>query len=293
MEQSHESVSSIRTNAGFIKHENLTVATEVYGNQINPILFRIGTSNLGYTRLLRVLCLKFIWTHGKDFRIAWVSTTPDDSFSRFSSAAVQVAIICELDREVNGRDPVFWDHLLLVGPRDNPARLIAGCTVGDALEKLSGNKAQFCTTSYDPAISDMEMRLWKAAGTDLASTSWYSTDNLPEAQALQNPSEKGAYVFTSRSTYLTLKQNGAIPNMTVYVEGENSLVMPYTVLVNPDKIDNSAHRLANRFAEWLSEETAQRLFGGYGRVWEQGVPLYTPADRKEVATEDMLIDKDL
>jgi ABC-type tungstate transport system permease subunit len=90
-----------------------------------------------------------------------------------------------------------------------------------------------------------------------------------------------------------LKQSGAIPNMTVYVEGENNLVMPYTVLVNPNELGTSAHRMANRFAEWLGKETAQSLFGGYGRVWEQDVPLYTPAVRKEVATEDMLIDKDL
>ena len=292
MEQS-ESVSSIRTHAGFVKHENLTVDTEVYGNQINPILFRISTSNLGYTRLLRVSCLKFIWTHGKDFRIAFVSTAHDDSFSGLSSDAVQVAIICELDREVTGRAPVFWDRLLLVGPQENPAKLIAGCTVGDALEKLSCNKAQFCTTSYDPAISAMEKRLCKTAGIDLASASWYSTNKLPEEQKLLKASEEGAYGFTSRSIYLTLKQSGAIPDMTVYVEGENNLLMPYIVLVNPNELDTSAHRMANRFAEWLSEGTAQSLFSGYGRVWEQGVPLYTPADRQEVATEDMLIDKDL
>jgi tungstate transport system substrate-binding protein len=165
--------------------------------------------------------------------------------------------------------------------------------VGDALEKLSGNEAQFCTTSYDPTISATEKRFWKAAGIDPASASQYSTNKLPEDQALQKANKEGAYVFTSRSTYITLKQSGAIPNMTVYVEGENNLVMPYTVLVNPNELGTSAHRMANRFAEWLGKETAQSLFGGYGRVWEQDVPLYTPAVRKEVATEDMLIDKDL
>jgi ABC-type tungstate transport system permease subunit len=132
-----------------------------------------------------------------------------------------------------------------------------GCTVPDALERISSNKARFHSRSNDPVISAPEKELWNEAGIGVASAPWYFSDRLSEEKALLKANEKGVYTFTFRSSYLGLEQSGAISNMTVYVKGERNLQLSYFVCVNSDQIDSPIHRIANRFAEWLGEETAQ------------------------------------
>ena len=282
-----------------------TTPTEIYGPQTSPVLFRIGNGGAGYTRILKVLCLKFIWTHGNDFRIAWVSNHSRHSLIALLGDVVQVALTYEPEVEEGcvregwmrrvSEGPVFWDHFILVGPKGNPARVGAGCEVGEALRVVAESKdAVFHTRGDGSATFEREQRLWKAAGVDISSSSLcLQTHVLPPYQALSKAGEEGAYLLTDRGTFLTAKQDGLIPDLVVYVEGGNELLNPCSALINTKVLDSPAQRMAVRFAEWLGSDVAQAYFREYRRVWEQGMPLFTPASQQEFREEDKLVGRDL
>lgn len=280
-----------------------TVDTEVYGPQTHPILFRIGNGGAGYTRILKVLCLKFIWTHGGDFRIGWVANHSRHSQIALLGDIVQVALTYEPEaEEVEVKEgwcrrvckPAFWDHFVLVGPSANPADLKASCSSSDALRTIARTGSEFHSRGDGSATFSREQTLWKAAGVDPSGEGCnISTHVLAPYQALEKASEDGTYLLTDRATFLTAKQDGVIPNLSVYVEGEKELLNPCSALINTKVPDWSAQRMAVRFAEWLGEEVAQAYFRGYGRVWEQGMPLFTPAEREEFGDEDRLAGKTL
>lgn len=281
-----------------------TIPKEIYGNNIHPIAFRIGNGGAGYTGILRVLCLKFIWSHGRDFRIAWVANHSRHTQAALLADVVQVAFTYEPEmeevavgegwcRKVCG-GPAFWDHFVLVGPDRNPAGVEAGCDSSTALDVIAKGQALFHTRGDGSATFEKEQLLWKEAGRKCpVSAHWLETHALPPYAALEKANQDGAYLLTDRATFLTAKKDGVIPNLVVFVEGEEVLLNPCSALINT-KVENSPEqRLAVRFAEWLAEDLAQSILRGYGRVWEQGMPLFTGAERKEFGNEETLAGRNL
>ncbi|KAK3719700.1 hypothetical protein LTR37_004237 [Vermiconidia calcicola] len=283
----------------------LTTDHEVYGNGDYPILFRIGNGGAGYTGVVQTLCLEFIRTHGNDFRIGWVANHSRHSHIALLGNIVQVALTYEPGiEEMTEREgwcrrvlkPAFWDHFILVGPRSNPARLGGDVSYLDALCKIASSDRDvvFHTRGDGSATFVMEQKLWEAAGVSNASSaSFVETNPLPPYQALEHAGQSAAYKLTDRATFLTAKADGKIPDLVVYVEGGRELLNPCSAVVNTKVPDSTAQRTAVTFAEWLGGETAQGIFEGYGRNWEQGVPLFTPARREEFKKDDGLVGKEL
>ena len=238
---------------------------------MHPILFRIGNGGAGYTRILKVLCTKFIWTHGSDFRIGWVANHSRHSHIALLADVVQVALTYEPEiEELAVREgwcrrvqaPAFWDHFVLVGAKFNPASLQPGCSIGEALKTIAETGALFQTRGDGSATFERETKLWKAAGIDTASATWLQTHAVPPYEALKKASQDGAYILTDRGTFLTAKQDGSIPELVVYVEGGKELLNPCSALTNTKVADSPGQRMAERFAEWLGGETAQSLIRG-------------------------------
>ena len=279
-----------------------TINTEVYGNPVHPILFRIGNGGAGYTRILELLCNKFIWTHGSDFCIGWVANHSRHSHIALLADVVQVTLTYEPEvEELTVKEgwcrrvqaPSFWDHFVLVGPKSNPAGLEPGCRIGEALGMIATTGALFQTRGDGSATFKREIKLWKAAGVDTSSVSWLQTHPIPPYKALEKAAQDGAYILTDRGTFLTAKQDGTIPDLVVCVEGGKQLQNPCSALINTKVPDSLAQRMAVQFAEWLGGETAQSIFRGYGRVWAQGMPLFTPAEQVAFGEEDRLVGRDL
>lgn len=280
-----------------------TTAKEVYGNNIHPIAFCIGNGGAGYTGILKVLCLKFIWSHGGDFRITW-----DANHSRHTQLAlladiVQVALTYEPDIEKLAEQegwcrrvcaPAFWDHFILVGPNSNPAGVTPGCDSSHALRKIAECEALFHTRGDGSATFEKEHKLWKEAGIDAAtSANWLRTHAVPPYPALERAARDGAYLLTDRATFLTAKKDGVIPDLLVYVEGGEMLLNPCSAVINTKVPDSTSQRLATRFTEWLAEEPAQSILRGYGRVWEHGMPLFTGARQQDFGREEKLAGRTL
>lgn len=267
-----------------------TVDKEVYGNNDHPISFRIGNGGAGYTHILEVLCLDFIRRHENNFRIGWVGNHSRHTQAALLGDIVQVALTYEPDMEILAEQegwcrrvcaPAFWDHFVFVGPKENPAALRPGCSVNEALQKIAQIEAPFHTRGDGSATFTREQHLWEAAGIKTESASWLETHQLAPYQALQKAAEDGAYLLTDRSTFLTAKQDGTIPSLTVYVEGGKALLNPCSALINTKLPNTPDQSMAIAFAEWLVAERAQSIIKAYGRDWKHHMPLFTPAEQEE------------
>lgn len=221
---------------------------------------------------------------------------------------VQVALTYEPEWEgvmegegwgrVVGGGAVFWDHFVLVGPRGDPAGLGGGgggLDVRKALGKVAegGEGVKFFSRGDGSATFTKEQQFWKDLDVDAEAVECIETHAFPPLKALINAEEGSAYMLSDRSTYLTAKRDGSIANMRAYVEGGKDLLNPCSVSVNTRVPDSQSQRIAVRFAEWLSEPTAQGIFRGYGRVWEIGLPLFTGKDREEFGDEEELVGREL
>ena len=305
----HPSGSALLHPRNIASNALSTTLTSTFGNPSHPLAFTIGNGGAGYTGLLKPLCAQFIWRYGNDFRIGWVANHSRHSQIALLGGVVQVCLSYEprwegvMEEEgwgrVVGEGPVFWDHFVLVGPRGNGAGLGGkGLGIREAIARIAkaggkGEGVKFLSRGDGSATFTKERQFWRDVAVDVETVDWVETHAVPPLKALIKAEEVDAYMLSDRSTYLTAKRDGVIPNLRVYVEGGKDLLNPCSVSVNTRVPDSQSQRMAVRFAEWLGEPTAQGIFRGYGRVWEIGLPLFTGRDREEFGDEEGLVGRGL
>lgn len=291
-------ISNSNVSSGLIS----TADQEVYGNPDHAIAFRIGNGGAGWTGILENLCLSFIAQHGNDFRIAWVVNHSRHSLIALLADIAQVALTYEPDIEKMAEKegwckrvtaPVFWDHLMLVGPHSNPARVAAGATTMQVLQSIAEHQALFHTRGDGSATHEREQKLWPAAEVDVGTASWLLVRGSTPYEALKMAEQEQAYLLTDRGTFLTAKRDDIIPSLVVYAEGEEVLLNPCSSLVNLKVSESRQQGLAVTFAEWLGGQDAQEIIREYGEGWPNGMPLFTVRTQQEFEHEERLSGKTL
>ena len=166
------------------------------------------------------------------------------------------------------RVPVMYNDFVLVGPASDPARA-RGQDIAAALGKLANAGAGFISRGDKSGTHTAELRLWKAAGVDLASKkpAGYKECGCGMGPALNIGSSSNAYVLTDRGTWLAFKNRG---ELQVLVEGDRSLFNQYGVMV----VDAARHphvkqALAQQFADWITSPAGQLAIASYRIGGEQ------------------------
>ncbi len=166
------------------------------------------------------------------------------------------------------RVPVMYNDFVLVGPAADPARA-RGQDIAAALGKLARSGAGFVSRGDKSGTHAAELRLWKAAGVDLASAkpAGYKECGCGMGPALNIGSSSNAYVLTDRGTWLAFKNRG---ELQVLVEGDRSLFNQYGVMV----VDAARHphvkqALAQQFADWITSPAGQLAIASYRIGGEQ------------------------
>ena len=166
------------------------------------------------------------------------------------------------------RVPVMYNDFVLVGPASDPARA-RGQDIAAALGKLAKSGAGFISRGDKSGTHAAELRLWKAAGVDLAAAkpAGYKECGCGMGPALNIGSSSNAYVLTDRGTWLAFKNRG---ELQVLVEGDRSLFNQYGVMV----VDAARHphvkqALAQQFADWITSAPGQAAIASYRIGGEQ------------------------
>jgi tungstate transport system substrate-binding protein len=167
--------------------------------------------------------------------------------------------------EGNGvkRYPVMYNDFVLIGPQSDPAHVAGGKDIAAALKTIAAAKPPFVSRADKSGTYSAELRLWKAAGIDIASAKgpWYRETGSGMGPALNTAAAMDAYILSDRGTWLNFHTRG---HHTIVVEGDKRLFNQYGVmLVNPAKHPNVRKELGQKFIDWLVSPHGQDVIAGY------------------------------
>ncbi|MFY8082114.1 MAG: extracellular solute-binding protein [Rubrivivax sp.] len=166
------------------------------------------------------------------------------------------------------RRNVMYNDFVMVGPKADPAG-VKGRDIAAALKKLATSPHPFVSRGDKSGTHAAELRLWKAAGVDVAAAkpTGYRECGCGMGPALNIASSTNAYVLTDRGTWLSFKNRG---ELVILVEGDKTLFNQYGVMVvNPAKHPHVKAAAAQRFADWVVSPAGQASIAGYRIGGEQ------------------------
>jgi tungstate transport system substrate-binding protein len=168
------------------------------------------------------------------------------------------------------------NDFVLIGPKADPAGT-RGNDIAAALKKLAAGGQPFVSRGDKSGTHAAELRLWKAAGVDLAAAkpAGYKECGCGMGPALNMAAATAGYVLADRGTWLGFKNRG---ELAILVEGDKSLFNPYGVMVvNPARHPHVKAALAEAFADWVVSPAGQQAIAAY-KIG--GEPLFFPNARR-------------
>jgi tungstate transport system substrate-binding protein len=167
------------------------------------------------------------------------------------------------------RYPVMYNDFVLIGPKNDPAKVAGSKDILAALKKIEAAQAPFVSRGDRSGTHMAELDLWKAAAVDIDKSKgpWYRDTGQGMGPALNTAASMGAYVLADRGTWLAFKNRS---DLTILVEGDKRLFNQYGVmLVNPEKHPNVKKDLGQQFIDWLVSPAGQKAIADYKIGGEQ------------------------
>ena len=161
------------------------------------------------------------------------------------------------------RFPVMYNDFVLIGPKSDPAKVKGGKDITAALKAIQGKSAPFISRGDKSGTHSAELRLWKAAGIDIAKDKgdWYKEIGQGMGAALNTASAANGYVLSDRATWINFKNRG---DLEIVVEGDQRLFNQYGVmLVNPEKHKHVKKAEGQAFIDWLISPEGQKAIADY------------------------------
>jgi tungstate transport system substrate-binding protein len=195
------------------------------------------------------------------------------------------------DGNAKERFDVMYNDYIVVGPKEDPAKITGMSASKDAFRAIADAQAPFASRGDKSGTHTKELSVWSSIPiTPTAEMPWYNSLGQGMGDTLLFSNEKGAYTLADRGTYLAMQDK--LPDLTILVGGQNlaenkdkALLNPYGVLaVNPEKHPNVNADLASKFVEWIIAAETQKIIGGYGAD-KFGQPLFYPSSEKYKAAQ--------
>jgi tungstate transport system substrate-binding protein len=161
------------------------------------------------------------------------------------------------------RYPVMYNDFVVVGPKSDPAGIKGMKDVAKAFTTIKNKKADFISRGDRSGTNYAELRIWKAAGIDIAKDHgpWYKAIGQGMGATLNTASASDAYTLSDRATWIHFKNKG---DLVVLVEGDKRLFNQYGVfLVNPKKHPNVKVKLGQEFIDYLISPEGQNVIKNY------------------------------
>jgi len=167
------------------------------------------------------------------------------------------------------RYPVMYNDFVLIGPKNDPAKVGGGKDIVVALKKLEAAKAPFVSRGDRSGTHMAELDLWKASGIDIDKTkgAWYRDTGQGMGPALNTAASMDAYILSDRGTWLAFRNRR---DLTILVEGDKRLFNQYGVmLVNPVMHPSVKKALGQQFIDWIISPAGQKAIAEYTINGEQ------------------------
>jgi tungstate transport system substrate-binding protein len=173
---------------------------------------------------------------------------------------------------------VMYNDFVIIGPKDDPAKVRQAKSAVAAFKAIEQTKARFVSRGDNSGTHALEKSLWKSAAVD-PSGPWYIEAGQGMGATLGIANERNAYTITDRGTLLALGKRVSLP---ILIEGDKALLNIYSVLeVNPangPRINSSGGKA---FADFMVSPQTQKMIQSFG-VEKFGQSLFIPvAGKKE------------
>ena len=165
------------------------------------------------------------------------------------------------------RYEVMYNDFILIGPKNDPAKIAGGKDINEALQKIAASQSPFISRGDKSGTNAAELRYWKNAGINPAGETWYKETGSGMGPALNTASAMNAYILTDRGTWLSFKNRG---DLMIVVEGDRKLFNQYGVmLVNPERFPQIKKVLGQTLIAWLISKDGQSAIASYKIDGEQ------------------------
>jgi len=165
------------------------------------------------------------------------------------------------------RYEVMYNDFILIGPKNDPAKIAGGKDINEALQKIAASQSPFISRGDKSGTNAAELRYWKNAGINPAGETWYKETGSGMGPALNTASAMNAYILADRGTWLSFKNRG---DLMIVVEGDRKLFNQYGVmLVNPERFPQVKKVLGQTFIAWLISKDGQSAIASYKIDGEQ------------------------
>ena len=248
----------------FIFSINITSAKEVVGNKLIKLATTTSTENSG---LLRYLFPIFEKDTGYNVHTIAVGTGKALRMGR--DGDVDVILVHALNAEkkfvADGsgteRFSVMMNDFIIVGSKNDPAKLADTKKITNAFQKLANTKSKFISRGDDSGTNKKELSIWKAAEINPKKSKWYIEAGQGMGKVLQMAGEMDAYTLTDRGTWLAYASRSPLK---ITFEGDSQLFNPYGIIaVNPKKYPDVNNKGAIALINWITSSKGQQLIGDF------------------------------
>jgi len=186
------------------------------------------------------------------------------------------------DGHAKERFDVMYNDFIVLGPKDDPAKIAGGASAVEAFKAIAATKAPFASRGDKSGTNTKELSVWSAAGiTPTKDMAWYNALGQGMGETLLTSNEKGMYTLADRGTYLSMKDK--LSNLVIVLGGnslaenkDKTLLNPYGVMaVDPGKHPGVNFDMATKFVQWILSADTQKMIGGFGTD-KFGQPLFYP-----------------
>ena len=158
------------------------------------------------------------------------------------------------------RLPVMKNDFIIVGPKNDPARLKDSKNIYDAMSQLIKTQHIFISRGDNSGTHKKENFLWKMIDEKPVGD-WYFSVGRGMGQTIIMADEKQAYTLSDRGTYLTYR---AKIELDIVFEGDHQLINPYhVVIVAPEKHPHVKIDLARKYSEFIRSEEGQNIIRNF------------------------------
>jgi tungstate transport system substrate-binding protein len=183
-----------------------------------------------------------------------------------------------VDGKLLNRRLVMYNDFVIIGPKEDPAKIKPAKTALVALKLIEQSKSSFVSRGDNSGTHNLEKTLWKEAGIQ-PKGDWYIEAGQGMGATLNIANQRNAYTITDRGTLLALRNRVTLP---ILIESDKVLLNIYSVMeVNPANGPRVNTAGGKAFADFMVAPQTQNVIKNFG-MEKFGQPLFVPvAGKKE------------
>ncbi len=162
------------------------------------------------------------------------------------------------------RREVMYNDFVIIGPKNDPAKIKGLNNAIKALQLIAESKSEFISRGDDSGTNRIELRLWKQADINPRDevASWYKEAGSGMGAVLNMLAATGnAYTISDRATWIAFKNR---TGLALLDEGDLRLFNQYSlILINAKKHPHIKQKQALLFMDWMISSEGQHAIANF------------------------------